>query len=168
MQVPLDLTWEPFAIVDDPPAFETLTFRVPFFAQYPRCYNNDLLPVPDITLASDRKMEFLATVRHIELGIAEIKLFFLLTAAGMPRSLFGRHPNLIGTFYDPFVNHGLIALNYACYQDARFMIAVAPSSVTLAPECSVQQSIGTHPFSMGQDGLTVSSADHLNSGWAAT
>ena len=37
----------------------------------------------------------------------------------------------------------LDALNYACYQDARFMLVATPSGVTLAPEGGAHQSIGT-------------------------
>ena len=36
---------------------------------------------------------------------------------------------------------GLDALNYACYQDARFMLVATPSGVTLAPEGGAHQSI---------------------------
>ena len=56
-------------------------------------------------------------------------------------------------FYDPFVARGLDALNYACYQDARFMIVGTPSGVTLAPEGGAHQSIGTPLIGMSQDGL---------------
>ena len=34
--------------------------------------------------------------------------------------LFGARLLPIGTLYDPFIQRGLDALNYACYQDARF------------------------------------------------
>ena len=40
----------------------------------------------------------------------------------------------VGTLYDPFIERGLDALNYACYQDARFIVVATPSGVTLAPE----------------------------------
>jgi pyruvate dehydrogenase E1 component len=59
----------------------------------------------------------------------------------------------IGTVYDPFVARGLDALNYACYQDARFMIVGTPSGVTLAPEGGAHQSIGSPLIGMSQDGL---------------
>ncbi|MEO0362783.1 MAG: transketolase, partial [Pseudomonadota bacterium] len=45
------------------------------------------------------------------------------------------------------------ALNYACYQDARFMIVGTPSGVTLAPEGGAHQSVGTPLIGMSQDGL---------------
>src|SRR5262249_11595760 len=48
---------------------------------------------------------------------------------------------------------GLDALNYACYQDARFMLAATPSGITLAPEGGAHQSIKTPLIGMGQDGL---------------
>jgi pyruvate dehydrogenase E1 component len=44
-------------------------------------------------------------------------------------------------------------LNYACYQDARFMIIGTPSGVTLAPEGGAHQSIGSQLIGMSQDGL---------------
>ena len=59
--------------------------------------------------------------QHIELGIAEMNLFILLSALGLSHSLFGERLLPIGTLYDPFIARGLDALNYACYQDARFI-----------------------------------------------
>src|SRR6185437_9695284 len=50
-------------------------------------------------------------------------------------------------------NRGLDALNYACYQDARFMVVATPSGITLAPEGGAHQSIGTPLIGLGQDGL---------------
>src|SRR5690606_9209165 len=57
------------------------------------------------------------------------------------------------TLYDPFIERGLDALNYACYQDARFILAATPSGVTLAPEGGAHQSIATPLIGMAQDGL---------------
>ena len=91
--------------------------------------------------------------QHLELGIAEMNLFLLLGAAGLSHSLWGKRVIPIGTVYDPFVHRGLDALNYACYQDARFMIVGTPSGVTLAPEGGAHQSIGTPLTGMAQDGL---------------
>ena len=51
----------------------------------------------------------------------------LLGAAGLSHSLFGKRLIPIGTVYDPFVARGLDALNYACYQDARFILVGTPS-----------------------------------------
>ena len=59
----------------------------------------------------------------------------------------------IGTLYDPFIARGLDALNYACYQDARFILVATPSGVTLAPEGGAHQSIGTPLIGIAQDGL---------------
>ncbi|MFP3649264.1 hypothetical protein, partial [Paraburkholderia sp. SIMBA_054] len=73
-------------------------------------------------IPSTAKWEFTPDGQHIELGIAEMNLFLLLGAAGLSHSLFGKRLIPIGTVYDPFVARGLDALNYACYQDARFMI----------------------------------------------
>ena len=85
-------------------------------------------------IPSTAKWEFTPEGQHIELGIAEMNLFLLLGAAGLSHSLFGKRLLPVGTVYDPFVARGLDALNYACYQDARFMIVGTPSGVTLAPE----------------------------------
>ena len=60
--------------------------------------------------------------QHIELGIAENNLFTLLGALGLSHALFGARLLPIGTLYDPFIQRGLDALNYACYQDARFIV----------------------------------------------
>ena len=35
----------------------------------------------------------------------------------------------IGTLYDPFIARGLDSLNYACYQDARFMLVATPAGI---------------------------------------
>jgi pyruvate dehydrogenase E1 component len=84
-----------------------------------------------------------------------MNLFLLLAAAGLSHSLFGKRLIPIGTLYDPFVARGLDALNYACYQDARFMVVGTPSGVTLAPEGGAHQSIGTPLIGMSQDGLAA-------------
>lgn len=104
-------------------------------------------------IPSTAKWAFTPDGQHIELGIAEMNLFLLLGAAGLSHSLFGKRLLPIGTVYDPFVHRGLDALNYACYQDARFMIVGTPSGVTLAPEGGAHQSIGTPLTGMSQDGL---------------
>ncbi|SMH38693.1 1-deoxy-D-xylulose-5-phosphate synthase N-terminal domain-containing protein [Maritimibacter sp. HL-12] len=104
-------------------------------------------------IPSTAKWEFTPQGQHIELGIAEMNLFLLLGAAGLSHSLFGKRLIPIGTVYDPFVHRGLDALNYACYQDARFLIVGTPSGVTLAPEGGAHQSIGTPLTGMAQDGL---------------
>ncbi|MBT2132243.1 transketolase [Aliiroseovarius lamellibrachiae] len=106
-------------------------------------------------IPSTAKWEFTPEGQHIELGIAEMNLFLLLGAAGLSHSLFGKRLIPIGTVYDPFVCRGLDALNYACYQDARFMIVGTPSGVTLAPEGGAHQSIGTPLIGMSQDGLAA-------------
>ena len=104
-------------------------------------------------IPSTAKWEFTPDGQHIELGIAEMNLMLLLGAAGLSHSLFGKRLIPIGTVYDPFVVRGLDALNYACYQDSRFMIVGTPSGVTLAPEGGAHQSIGTPLIGMSQDGL---------------
>jgi pyruvate dehydrogenase E1 component len=92
--------------------------------------------------------------QHIELGIAENNLFLMLAALGLSRAWFGVRLLPIGSLYDPFIARGLDALNYACYQDARFMLIGTPSGVTLAPEGGAHQSIATPMIGIGQPGLT--------------
>lgn len=91
--------------------------------------------------------------QHIELGIAEMNLFTMLSALGLSHSIFGERLLPVGTLYDPFIERGLDALNYACYQDARFLLAATPSGVSLAPEGGAHQSIATPLIGMAQDGL---------------
>jgi len=91
--------------------------------------------------------------QHIELGIAEMNLFILLSALGLSHSINGERLLPVGTLYDPFIERGLDALNYACYQDARFMLAATPSGITLAPEGGAHQSIATPLIGMAQPGL---------------
>ncbi|WP_051661216.1 transketolase [Bosea sp. 117] len=93
--------------------------------------------------------------QHMELGIAEMNLFILLGALGLSHSLFGARLIPVGTLYDPFIQRGLDALNYACYQDARFILVATPSGLTLAPEGGAHQSIGTPLIGMAQDGLAA-------------
>jgi pyruvate dehydrogenase E1 component len=91
--------------------------------------------------------------QHIELGIAEMNLFILMSALGLSHTINGERLLPIATLYDPFIERGLDALNYACYQDARFMVAATPSGITLAPEGGAHQSIATPLIGMAQDGL---------------
>lgn len=106
-------------------------------------------------ISSTAKWDFAPEGQHMELGIAEMNLFLWLGAAGLAHSLFGRRLIPIGTVYDPFVSRGLDALNYACYQDARFIIVGTPSGVTLAPEGGAHQSIAAPLIGMSQDGLAA-------------
>lgn len=92
--------------------------------------------------------------QHLELGIAENNLFLTLAAFGLTASLWGERLLPIGTLYDPFIARGLDALNYACYQDARFMLVATPSGITLAPEGGAHQSFNTPPIGMAQPGLS--------------
>jgi pyruvate dehydrogenase E1 component len=91
--------------------------------------------------------------QHIELGIAEMNLFILLSALGLSHAINGERLIPIGTLYDPFIQRGLDALNYACYQDARFILVATPAGITLAPEGGAHQSIATPLIGLGQDGL---------------
>jgi pyruvate dehydrogenase E1 component len=91
--------------------------------------------------------------QHLELGIAESNLFLMLSALGLSHSINGERLLPIGTVYDPFIYRAADQLNYACYQDARFMLVATPSGITLAPEGGAHQSIGTPLVGMAQDGL---------------
>jgi len=106
-------------------------------------------------IASTQKWDFGPKGQHIELGIAEMNLFILLSALGLSHSLFGKRLLPVGTLYDPFIQRGLDALNYACYQDARFLLVATPSGVTLAPEGGAHQSISSPLIGMAQDGLAA-------------
>jgi pyruvate dehydrogenase E1 component len=91
--------------------------------------------------------------QHIELGIAESNLFLMLAAAGLAGDLWGTRLFPIGTLYDPFIARGLDSLNYACYQDARFLLVATPSGITLGPEGGAHQSINPPLIALGQPGL---------------
>ena len=91
--------------------------------------------------------------QHIELGIAESNLFLMLAAAGLAGDLFFRRLFPVGTLYDPFIARGLDALNYACYQDARFLLVATPSGITLGPEGGAHQSINPPLIALGQPGI---------------
>ena len=104
-------------------------------------------------IASAQKWSFSNRGHHIELGIAENNLFLMLAALGLAGDLFGQRLAPIGTLYDPFIARGLDALNYACYQDARFILVATPSGVTLGPEGGAHQSINPPLIALGQPGL---------------
>jgi pyruvate dehydrogenase E1 component len=97
--------------------------------------------------------EFSPKGQHIELGIAEMNLFIALSALGLSHAINGERLLPVGTLYDPFIARGLDALNYACYQDARFMAVATPSGITLAGEGGAHQSIAEPLIGMAQDGL---------------
>ena len=105
-------------------------------------------------VASVQKWVRAPSGQHIELGIAENNLFLLLAALGLSHSLYGARLLPVGTLYDPFINRGLDALTYACYQDARFMVVATPAGVTLSPEGGAHQSINTPLVGMSTDRLT--------------
>src|SRR2546423_1118093 len=105
-------------------------------------------------IPSTYNWDFSPRGQHIELGIAEMNLFILMSALGLSHQINGERLLPVGTLYDPFIERGLDALNYACYQDARFMVAATPSGITLAPEGGAHQSIATPLIGMAQDGLT--------------
>jgi pyruvate dehydrogenase E1 component len=107
----------------------------------------------DAKLASAQRWGMSPEGQHIELGIAEQNLFLLLSGLGLSHSLYGARLLPVGTVYDPFVNRGLDALIYACYQDARFMLVSTPSGLTLAPEGGQHQSVNTPLIGIAQDRL---------------
>jgi pyruvate dehydrogenase E1 component len=91
--------------------------------------------------------------QHIELGIAESNLFLELAALGLAGPLFGTRLLPIGTLYDPFIKRGLDALNYALYQDARFILVATPSGISLAPEGGAHQSVVEPLIGLAQPGI---------------
>jgi pyruvate dehydrogenase E1 component len=107
----------------------------------------------DSKIASAQKWSAHNQGQHIELGIAESNLFLMLAAAGLSGDLFGQRLFPVGTLYDPFIARGLDALNYACYQDARFLLVATPSGITLGPEGGAHQSINPPLIALGQPGL---------------
>jgi pyruvate dehydrogenase E1 component len=104
-------------------------------------------------IPSTYSWEFGPSGQHLELGIAESNLMIMLSALGLSHSINGVRLLPIGTLYDPFIYRSADQLNYACYQDARFMLVATPSGVSLAPEGGAHQSIGTPLIGMAQDGL---------------
>ncbi len=106
-------------------------------------------------IASTFNWEFSPNGQHFELGIAEMNLFINLSALGLSHAINGERLLPIGTLYDPFIARGLDALNYACYQDARFIVVATPSGITLGPEGGAHQSISQPLIGMAQDGLAA-------------
>ncbi len=104
-------------------------------------------------IPSTYSWDFSPKGQHLELGIAESNLFLALSALGLSHAINGERLLPIGTVYDPFILRAADQLNYACYQDARFMLVATPSGVTLAPEGGAHQSIATTLVGMAQDGL---------------
>ena len=104
-------------------------------------------------IASAQKWGATNQGQHIELGIAESNLFLMLAALGLSGDLFGQRLFPVGTLYDPFIARGLDSLNYACYQDARFLLVATPSGITLGPEGGAHQSINPPLIALGQPGL---------------
>jgi pyruvate dehydrogenase E1 component len=105
-------------------------------------------------IPSAQKWAAHAAGQHIELGIAENNFFLMLASLGLAAPHFGTRLLPVGTVYDPFIARGLDALNYACYQDARFLLVGTPSGLTLGPEGGAHQSINTPLIGMGQPNLS--------------
>src|SRR6185503_636182 len=60
-------------------------------------------------IPSTFKWDYSPQGQHIELGIAEMNLFILLSALGLSHSIFGERLLPVGTLYDPFIARGLDA-----------------------------------------------------------
>ncbi|MCY7339879.1 MAG: transketolase, partial [Sphingomonas bacterium] len=118
---------------------------------FKRRENKDVFAAAKI--ASAQKWAATTHGQHIELGIAESNLFLMLAALGLSGDLFGERLFPVGTLYDPFIARGLDSLNYACYQDARFLLVATPSGITLGPEGGAHQSINPPLIALGQPGL---------------
>jgi len=116
----------------------------------------------DAKLASAQRWGMSPKGQHMELGIAEQNLFLLLGAAGLAPAMTGARVLPIGTVYDPFVNRGLDALIYACYQDARFLLVSTPSGLSLAPEGGQHQSVNTPVIGMTADRLASFEPAHVD------
>ncbi|MDE2583709.1 MAG: transketolase [Rhodospirillales bacterium] len=116
----------------------------------------------DAKLASAQRWGMSPKGQHIELGIAEQNLFLLLGAAGLAHALTGARLLPVGTVYDPFVNRGLDALIYGCYQDARFLLISTPSGISLAPEGGQHQSVNTPLIGMAADRLASFEPAHVD------
>ncbi|WP_431281234.1 1-deoxy-D-xylulose-5-phosphate synthase N-terminal domain-containing protein [Humitalea sp. 24SJ18S-53] len=116
----------------------------------------------DAKLASAQRWGMSPGGQHVELGIAEQNLFLVLAALGLSDRLYGARLLPIGTVYDPFVNRGLDALIYACYQDARFLLVSTPSGLTLAPEGGQHQSVNTPLIGMAADRLASFEPAHAD------
>ncbi len=116
----------------------------------------------DAKLASAQRWGMSPEGQHIELGIAEQNLFLLLSALGLSHTLYGARLLPVGTVYDPFVNRGLDALIYGCYQDARFLLVSTPSGLTLAPEGGQHQSVNTPLIGIAQDRLVSYEPAHAD------
>jgi pyruvate dehydrogenase E1 component len=118
---------------------------------FAKAENHDLFRQEKIP--STFNWDFSPKGQHLELGIAEMNLFIMLAALGLSHAINGERLLPIGTLYDPFIQRGLDAMNYACYQDARFMVVATPSGISLAPEGGAHQSIATPLIGIAQDGL---------------
>lgn len=109
----------------------------------------------DEKVVSAQKWQVSPQGQHFELGIAENNLFLALGAAGLSKKMFGSSLIPIGTIYDTFISRGLDALNYAVYQDARFLLVATPSGISLGPEGGAHQSIITPLIGIGQPNLLM-------------
>ena len=147
--------WDRFAGLDVPAdELETFLDALPFSQPAERRHRAPRIAVPD-TLRSpvaermSAQEGFGRLLAHIARQHPD-----LADRLGLSDSLFGARLLPIGTLYDSFVTRGLDALNYACYQDARFMVVGTPAGISLAPEGGAHQSVVTSLIGLGQPGLT--------------
>jgi pyruvate dehydrogenase E1 component len=120
---------------------------------YNREYKEDIFHNEKVVSA--QKWHASPNGQHFELGIAENNLFLALGAAGLSDKMFGASLIPIGTIYDTFISRGLDALNYAVYQDSRFLLVATPSGISLGPEGGAHQSIITPLIGIGQPNLLM-------------
>ena len=71
--------------------------------------------------------------QHIELGIAEMNLFIMLSALGLSHAINGERLLPVGTLYDPFIERGLDAMNMVARQIKRTFAHVGAISAAISP-----------------------------------
>jgi pyruvate dehydrogenase E1 component len=91
--------------------------------------------------------------QHIELGIAEMNLFILMSALGLSHQINGVRLLPIATLYDPFIHTRSRCVELCLLSGRAVHGGGDPVSVTLAPEGGAHQSIPTPAVGMAQDGL---------------
>lgn len=106
--------------------------------------------VPDYEFGRPRPINWRGSPKgqHLELGIAEMNLYMLLSQLGLSHELNGQLLLPIGTLYDPFVCRGLDALIFGLYSESKFIFAATPSGTTLSPEGGAHQSSVTVSLGM--------------------
>ena len=116
--------WDKYAgLTLAPPVLDEFLAALPFAAKGTRRFISPMVELPEhLPLAITPRMSTQEGFGRVLADLARI---------GGP--LFGERLLPIGTLYDPFISRGLDALNYACYQDARFMVVATPSGASVIP-----------------------------------